>query len=232
VKKALLLILLLQTYSFSQNLEGMEGLLFIPSAEIHGDAKITVGTNFLDKSVVSFGGYNRSAENYFLTLNFLPFIEASIRITRLNGMSFKNSQAIGDRTPSMKIRIKEESESFPSLAVGLHDIFTVFGGTGAVHNNAFYTVATKNLKLGSIVSNVAITLGYGTDYLDAANHNFVGVFGGFSISVLNSVHFIVEYDSERTNGAIKAKLFDHLNVLIGILEFKNISCGLSYSFFL
>ncbi len=233
MKKALLvLILFLQTYSYSQNLEGMEGLFFIPSAEINADAKLTVGTNYLDRSIVSFGGFNISAENYFLSINFLPFVEASIRITRMNGLPSENSQAIGDRTPSIKLRIKEESEYFPSVAFGLHDIFTVFGGVGAVHNNALYGVATKNLNLGSIISSLSLTIGYGTDYLDAANHNFVGIFGGVSVKILDSVYFIIEYDSKRSNGAVRTQLFNHLNILIGFLEFKNISGGLSYSFFL
>lgn len=210
----------------------MEGLLFIPSAEIHGDAKITIGTNYLDKSIVSFGQFRKSAENYFLSINFLPFAEASFRITRLNGLPSDNTQAIGDRTPSIKIRIKEESEYFPSLAFGLHDIFTVFGGERAVHNNALYGVATKNLKLGSLISNLSLTLGYGTEYLAAANHNFVGVFGGVSLTIMDSVELIFESDSKRSNGAIRTKLFNRINLLIGVLEFKNISGGLSYSFFL
>jgi len=232
VKKVVLLILLLQTYSFSQNLEGMEGLLFIPSAEIHGDAKITVGTNFLDKSVVSFGGYNRSAENYFLSLNFLPFVEASIRITRLNGLPSINNQAIGDRTPSIKVRVKEESEYFPSLAFGLHDIFTVFGGEKAVHNNALYGVATKNLKLGSLISNLSLTLGYGTDYLAAANHNFVGIFGGTSIHFFNLFDVIAEYDAIRFNTALRTKLYNKINLIIGFLDLKDVSGGISFSFVL
>lgn len=231
-KTIFIFIVFFQTLEFSQNLEGMEGLFFIPSADIKGDSKVTVGTNYLDKSIVSFGNFNKSAENYFISLNFLPFIEASVRITRLNGLSSSNTQAIGDRTPSIKLKLSEESLFFPSIAFGLHDIFAVFGGERAVHNNAFYTVATKNLKFGSIISNIAITLGYGTDHLDAANHNFVGIFGGLSLSVMDSVELIFENDSTRSNGAVKAKLFGHLNIVIGILKFKNISGGLSYSFYL
>ena len=89
----------------------MEGLFFIPSAEINQDAKVSFGVNYLDKNLISFGGYKNNATNYFLSFIFLPFIETSLRVTRLNGLPSMNNQAIGDRTASIKIRLLEESHS-------------------------------------------------------------------------------------------------------------------------
>lgn len=177
MKKVILLLSILgQTLAYSQNLEGMEGLFFIPSAEINQDAKVSFGVNYLDKNLISFGGYKNNATNYFLSFNFLPFIETSLRVTRLNGLPSTNNQAIGDRTASIKIRLLEESHIQPTISLGLHDLFTVFGGQSAVHNNSFYLIATKNFEFDMFLSNIAITIGYGTDLMSAANHNFVGGF--------------------------------------------------------
>lgn len=229
-KVIFLLFILLQTLSYSQNLEGMEGLFFIPSAEISQDAKVTIGVNYLDKNLISFGGFKNNATNYFLSLNFLPFIESSLRITRLNGLPSINNQAIGDRTANIKIRLFEESNNQPAIAFGIHDLFTVFGGEGAVHNNACYLVVTKNFKLDMFLSNIDITIGYGSDLMRAANNNFVGVFCGLTFRLFEYFDLILEYDSKRVNGGLKAKFFNHFNLLVGSLDFKNVSGGISYSF--
>ena len=229
-KVILFLLILIRTISYSQNLEGMEGFFFIPSAEIYNDSKISFGTNYWNKDLVSFGNYQHDAVNYFLSLNFLPFIETSFRITRLNGLPSKNFQAIGDRTVSIKIKLVEESHILPALSIGVHDLFTVFGGQDAVHNNASYLIATKNFNFDLFISNIAITVGYGADILKAANHNFVGLFGGSSLRLFEYFDLILEYDSKRLNGGIKAKLFNHFNMLLGAIDFKYVSGGISYSF--
>lgn len=220
----------MRTISYSQNLEGMEGLVLIPSAEIDEDTKVSFGINYLDKGIVSFGGYNNNATNFFLSFNYLPFIEVSFRITRLMDLPSVNNQAIGDRTPSIKIRFFEESNYLPAISFGVHDLLTVFGGESAVHNNACYLVASKNFQLDPFLSNISISIGYGSDFMRAANHNFVGVFGGFSFRFLKHFDLILEYDAKRVNGGIKAKLFNHLNILVGAIDFKYLSGGISYSF--
>ncbi len=225
-----ILVIFLQTITYAQTLEGMEGLFFIPSAEIHQDAQISIGFNYLDKSLVSFGDFKYSAKNYFITFHFLPFIEASLRITRLNGLPPRNNEAIGDRTPSIKIRVFEESDILPAISIGVHDLMTVFGGEAAVHNNACYLVATKNFNLDSFLSNIALTVGYGSDFMKAANHNFVGLFGGLSLHLLNHFELMTEYDGKRANCGLRIKYFDHLSLLGGFIGYKHFSGGISYYF--
>ena len=231
MKKFIFLVFILaQSVVYSQNLEGMEGLFFIPTAEVKEDAKLAFGINYLNKNIVSFGRFKYDAANYYITLNFLPFIQSSIRITRFRGSPPNTTQAIGDRTASIKIRLFEESDIRPAVSIGIHDLFTVFGGEAAVHNNAFYLVATKNMELDSFLSNIALTIGYGSDLMRAENHNFVGLFGGAAFRVFQYLDLLIEYDTKRMNGGVKAKLFNHLNLLIGALDFKYISSGISFSF--
>ena len=57
-----------------------------------------------------------------------------------------------------------------------------------------------------------------------------GVFSGISLRIFEYFDLILEYDSKRVNGGVKAKLFNHLNILVGALDLKDISGGISYSF--
>ncbi len=232
IKKIVLILclVLLVNENNAQTIEGTSGLFFIPSAEIQKDGQLTLGASFVDKELVSFSGYKKDAFTPYLSVAFLPFAEFSIRITRIINYE-GNRQGIGDRTFSARIRFIEEGELFPAVLVGMHDLMTVFGGTEAIRNNAFYFVATKNYKIDSgILNNIMINAGYGTDWFEAQNHHFVGLFGGVSCNLWNHIELMTEYDGKYTNGGIRLKLFDHFSLLAGMLRFKNFSGSASVNF--
>ncbi len=214
----------------AQTIEGTSGLFFIPSAEIQRDGQLTLGASFVDKELISFSGYKKDAFTPYLSVAYLPFAEFAIKITRIINYE-GNRQGIGDRTFSARIRFLEEGEFIPAVLIGMHDIMTVFGGTEAIRNNAFYFAATKNYKINSgILNNILINAGYGTDWFEAQNHNFVGLFGGVSFRLWNHIELMTEYDGKYTNGGIRLKLFDHFSLLAGVLRLKNFSGSASVNF--
>lgn len=214
----------------SQTLEGTTGLFFIPTAEMQNDGQILVGVNYIDKSLVSFGGYAENAFTPFMSFTFLPFLEFGGKITRLIN-SHVTTQGIGDRTVSMRLQVCHENEIMPSVLIGLHDLGGIYGGVEAVHNNALYIVASKNfyLKSNSFTS-FSIHGGYGTDWIRANTHNFVGLFGGIDFEFYNTLEVMAEYDGTHTNGGLRVKLFDHISLLGGWLRWKYFSGGAGVSF--
>ncbi|MEW6557947.1 MAG: YjbH domain-containing protein [Elusimicrobiota bacterium] len=220
------------TFSFlhSQNLEGLSGLFYIPTADIGKDSEVTVGASFVDKKLISFSGYNEDAITPYITVNFLPFIEFSVRITHLLD-SIITTQGIGDRTVSIRIRLVEENEYVPSILVGLHDIIGIYGGAEAVRNNALYLALSKHLTISSkIINKVSLHTGYGTDIINAQNHKFIGLFGGISCSFLSFIELIGEYDTIRFNSGVRIALFNKIKLLAGFIDMKKFSGSLSYSF--
>jgi hypothetical protein len=214
----------------SQTLEGTSGLLYIPTAEIQQDATVILGTSFVNKSVVSFGSYSYDAVTPYISMAFLPNLEIGVKITRLVDFNHE-TEGIGDRTVSLRIRVIEENDIMPAIAVGLHDVFTVFGGTDAIHNNALYVVSTKNLSLHStLINSISLTAGYGTDRLKANNHNFVGIFGGMSFQLIKFLYLMAEYDGTHSNGGFRINLFNHISILGGYLQYKYFSGGACFYF--
>jgi hypothetical protein len=214
----------------AQTIEGTTGLFFIPTAEMQKDGQVIIGTNFVDKSIVSFSGYQRNAVTPFFSVTFLPFFEFSGKITRLINYNGSN-EGIGDRTISIRLRLYEESEYIPSILFGLHDLAGVYGGVEAVHNNALYMVCSKRFDLGSKIFNqISLHAGYGSDILNAAHHNFVGVFGGIDFKLINALELMSEYDGTHSNCGLRLKLFDHVSLLGGYLRYKYFSGGACINF--
>lgn len=214
----------------SQTLEGTTGLFFIPTAEMQKDGTVLIGASFVNKELVSFSGYQQNAFTPYLTLTFLPFAEISIKITRYVDEGV-GDQALGDRTFSGRIRLIEEKEIVPAVVFGFHDLLAVFGGSEAIRNNALYLVGSKNILFNSkLINSISFHTGYGLAVIKAQHHNFVGIFGGINIKILNALELMTEYDAERFNTGFRITLFNHLKFLAGFLDMKHFSGGAGFSF--
>lgn len=231
IKIVLLSLLIFSSTIFAQNLEGLSGLFFIPTAELQNDGTVSLGVNYLDKELVSFSGYKDNAFTPFVTLTYLPFAEFSFRITRLIKSEI-TTQGIGDRTISARFRITEGKKYLPSLLIGFHDLLAVFGGEGAIHNNALYLTASKHINFDSSINFIGLHIGFGTDAVKANTHNFSGIFGGINLKFFDMLELISEYDSERFNGGIRLSLFHHISLLGGFIGFKSFSGGAAFNFVL
>lgn len=230
--KLILISFFLLTFSLihAQTLEGTTGLFFIPTAEMQKDGTVLIGANFVDKTLISFSGYQSNAYTPFFSFTFLPFVEMGGKITRLIN-SNTDRQGIGDRTISFRLRFVEEGEYLPGLLFGFHDIAGVYGGDQAIRNSALYFVSSKNFKVSSkFLSNVSIHAGYGLDVIKAQHHNFVWLFSGIDFKFFNMLELMSEYDGIHYNGGIRVKLFDHVSLMAGWLRWKYFSGGAAVSF--
>lgn len=224
MKKVLLLIIIvLPEISYSQSLIGLEGFLNTPNAEINQDGTVSFGFAFFKREVLPFT-FTHNGIAYYASLVLLPFIQTSFRFTK----NLVPGDALGDRMLMGKIRLKEEEEIFPSIAIGVHDLF---------HSNenetnrfaASYLVITKNFAILPKYFSIMSNFGYGTDWISASSSQYVGIFGGFSFTFLNSIELMGEYDAERFNAGLRITLFKHIKLLGGFMDLKHFSGGAAVS---
>ena len=208
----------------AQPLSGITGLITIPTAKMSTDGKISFSVNFTDRKYNVRLPDKYHQYSYFFTLGYLPFAEVSLRLT--HHYKYPKEQALGDRSPSVKIRLLKENKYHPAIALGIQD----FLGE-CRHFNALYAVASKTLalKIKSFSFQTEFHLGYGTDKIDARHHQFAGIFGGLSVEFFDIISLMAEYDSEKFNGGIGFDLFNHIQVLFALLHFDSFSCGASFS---
>ena len=100
---------------------GTTGLIDIPTARMQKDGSIRT-------SIVAQSRTKSIAINYQAT----PWLEATFRYT-----GWKEVGYTYDRNYEVKVRLREESDYFPQLAVGIRDLF----GTGNWESE--YVVASK-----------------------------------------------------------------------------------------
>ncbi|PHJ42186.1 YjbH domain-containing protein [Vibrio sp. PID17_43] len=101
---------------------------------------------------------------YNVTLQVLPWLETTIRYTRVNDVlysedpSFSGDTKFTDKGIDFKIRLLEESQYLPELSVGIRD----FAGTGLFDGE--FVAATKRYSNPNVGS-FDFTLGMGWGYL-------------------------------------------------------------------
>lgn len=219
--------------NFSQSLTGMSGGLTIPTAEILKDGEICMGINLLPKVVLNDYGFSHTSITPYISLGFLPFAEFSLRSTYpIDGVEYA---AVGDRMPSIRLKIRSDNNLWPAVAIGVHDFLTVFGGNKAIYFNSVYLVFSKKTYLIHPVSVLNATIGYGSDFLKAGGHQFIGIFGGIEATISFAKNYfdmslITEYDGKKFNAGSRIKLLNHVNILFGLFDLKYASGGLSFSF--
>ncbi len=134
---------------------GQTGLISMPDARFAPDGTWRTGYSFL-----------RPYHAIWSSLTAMPWLEGSFRYTRIQyvqgfpGRADADFGDFKDKTFDAKLRLLDERELWPQIAVGAQD---VGGGTGLF--TAYYAVASK--KFGEL----DLTLGYGADRID-------GAFGG------------------------------------------------------
>jgi len=134
---------------FTHNSQGITGLIQLPSARFQEDGELSFGIS-VEKP------YNR----LYGSVQFFPWLEAVVRYTEGTHRPYNDgsAQTWKDKGIDFKIRLLEESDQMPALAVGFSD----FGGTGAYA--AEYFVANK------MFGNFDFTIGLGWGTLGERSH--------------------------------------------------------------
>ncbi len=218
-----------------QSLTGTTGYFSIPSAEIYQDKAMFFGSNLLNKEYKKWGNLDYHAMDFFVTTTYLPFVELSIRFTRMIDLPKSEYESTnGDRMASARFRLLKEGKFHPAVVFGLQNFFTTLQSGDASHFNSTYLVVTKNFKIHKVLQNVGLTAGYGTDVLTSADYQFIGFFGGVKITPqdLNFLELMLEYDAEKWNLGTRITVLKHVVFLAGLEGFDAFSGGLSYRFML
>lgn len=206
----------------AQSLTGTTGLVTIPTARMADDRSLTVGAHLVDRRYHQSPYGDRTAVVEFATLGFLPFMEVGLRLTRVLDTP---RQGLGDRMVSVRLRLLEEGPYTPAVAAGAHDLV----GTRIYH--ATYVAASKEVAPVPGAGTVGLHLGYGGDWtpLDAEDHQFVGFFGGVSVSPRPWLTLLAEHDAERINAGVRLRLFRRVTLLGALQGRDGLSGGVGYT---
>ncbi len=191
------------------NLEGVTGILNIPTAESAEDGEVFFGFG-LNRNRDKFFG--RTQRNYFAGVGYLPGLEISGRYIDFPQIEEKRVPGFGtrkDRSVNVKYQFVCESCHKISLAVGSYDV----GGKARIES-ASYLVGTKTL------GNIKLTMGTGTNRL-------AGVFYGMEFSPFDKVTVLYEHDRVDHNFGLRIKPAGNVNLLLGVANHK-LAIGLSY----
>lgn len=191
------------------NLEGVTGILNVPSAESLEDGEVFFGYGYNTNRDRFFGARQR---NYFAGVGYLPGLEVCARYIEFPEIPEQQVPGFGtrkDRSVNIKYQFVCESCHKISLAVGVYDV----GGKARVES-AKYLTATKT------IGPAKLTLGFGTDRLS-------GVFGGAEIKLSDKFSLLYENDRLDNNFGIRITPSKHVALLLGSVN-ENFSFGLSY----
>ena len=170
------LLLIFESQSgIAQSLTGTTGLVNIPTADILQDGQIYFGVGFVNKKYNTWISDEFHQTAYFVTIGFLPFMEVSLRLTRLLRYG---DNALGDRMASIRLRLLKEHEFYPSLVLGAHDFTSAFGIDMFNNFNTLYLVTSKHIQIESFLQKIGFHLGYDTNWIKAVQHQFIGVLEG------------------------------------------------------
>lgn len=208
-----------------QSLTSMTSLVTIPVADVPADGTVSIGGGILNRKYVDYLDGRYHITPYFVSVAYFPFLEVSLRFSRPVGQT-GIGQDLGDRMISVRLQLLREAGTRPALLVGLHDIVS----TTAPRFNALYMVASKHIGSAAVSGPIGIHLGYGTDWYKARHHEFVGLFGGVSISPLSFLDLLLEYDGDIPTGGMRLKVLGRLQLLAALQNFDTFAGGATLSF--
>ncbi|HUF09771.1 MAG TPA: YjbH domain-containing protein [Rhodothermales bacterium] len=214
-----LLALLAGSVPGEAQIVGTTSLITIPVADMPPDGTITVGGGFVDKRYSEYLNGRADYTPVYLSVEFLPFLELAFRFSR--PVNLDDRQRLGDRMVSARLRLLNETPRRPAILVGAHDFLTVKDSN---HFHALYIVGSKHFQ--SFIP-IGLHLGYGSNVLDARAYQFVGVFGGISLTVVEQGELLVEYDADRFSAGIRYELLDRFRVLLALQGLDSIIAGAS-----
>lgn len=116
----------------TRNLFGVTGLIDMPTAEMQPDGEVALS-----------GGHFGTTLRTTLTVQFLPWLELAFRYTKITDWPSSRGEVF-DRSFDAKLRLIEETETWPAISLGLQD----FLGTGIYSGE--YLAATKGFGAGEL----------------------------------------------------------------------------------
>jgi len=213
----------------AQSMSGTNGLFHVPNGYVQNDRTFTSGLIYIPSSVmpndflrrpVGPAPYNAMAG--YLNMVFIPRLEVQFRFTGNMGMEkSRRDNLFMDRMISARVQVTREADYMPAIVLGVQDFGNEwFNEESGSYFAAHYAVASKRIQVSSV--RFGLNIGYAFDLVGSETKAFDGIFGGVDLSPLGDdrLQIIAEYDSYRTNTAIKTVLFDHLFLMAGLWDMK------------
>lgn len=196
---------------FAQEVTAHSSLMLVPTAEMPGDGVVRLNGGFIDGEHSTLRGAN-DVTPYGASIGFLPFLELGFRFNRQLDVE---REALGDRLLLVRVRALPETDRRPAVTFGAHD-FLRSTGEETRKFNALYVVATKHFAPSLPTGPIGLTLGYGSDVIDARAHQYAGVFGGLSARPHEMIELMVEHDAQTLNAGIRGHVLGHVRVMFGL----------------
>jgi Exopolysaccharide biosynthesis protein YbjH len=229
----LILVCVLFVFCFekirAQSVNGIPGYVRIPTANFNPDGSLVFGVGFLPKEYLDYTKNKNDALAYYASLTFLPFLELDFRLTRILDLP-DNSHHTVDRMPSIRLRLIKQKKWYPSVAVGVHDFLSSLDTGVARHFSASYLVCTRSFYLNRKTIKLDGTIGFGTDWLNSKDHEFVGLFGGLSVNWerVKWANVMIDYDGRTMNAGVNFVFFKHLKLMAGLQGLDQFTGTIAY----
>ncbi|MBD3289431.1 hypothetical protein GF337_11565 [candidate division KSB1 bacterium] len=215
---------------------GTSSLINIPVARVMYSQKITVGAGYIDNRVAYLT--NGRFDNFplYITIGYLPRLEFSAGVVFVPGeKSYDGSNTYKDGVVSLQFLAFKEGRFLPAIALGARDIYSF------ILLNTSYIVASKTL-VRKTFSRLVLHWGYAGDIFDQhvgvlpqdrnlpVGHTLVGMFGGIEIKWLDSLSYMMEFDTQKINTGIRFKLNENVECEFDLFNMSNFGGGFQINF--
>ena len=226
---AVILLLFSTMIASAQSMTGTNGLFHIPTAYVNADRTLSSGLIYIPSEImpadflrrpVGPSPYNALAG--YVNYVFVPRVEVQFRFTGNLGMEKQlRDNLFMDRMVSARLHVLKESNLMPAVLLGIQDYgSTWFNDLSGSYFAAHYIVSSKRFQVSSI--RLGVHAGYAFDLPGSTTKAFDGPFGGVDVAPLGDdrLQLVGEYDSFRTNVAVKGLLFKHAYFIAGLWDLK------------
>lgn len=217
-----------------QSLPGTTGYFNIPSADLQADKTVYFGFNQAAKKYQDYANGEYDINIFYGTITFLEFLELGLRYSRLDGYNPPGRKQAGDRMATARIRPFKQGKYHPAVLIGFQNFFTTLESGSAAHFNSTYIVVTKDFAIRKFIKTIGVTVGYGSDVLNSADYQFIGLFGGIRLvpQHLDFLELMFEYDADKWNVGARVTVLKHVKILAGFEGLDSFSGGIAYQFLL
>lgn len=221
----------------AQSMNGMSGLLTLPSALMEKDGTVKAGADFLNEQLTPTA-FSYHTFNYYLNITILPCLEVGYTCTMFKAdnqfMPSKKGRFVNqDRVLSFRFRPLKEGRYYPALLLGTNDISPSNIITSNVTNkffNSVYLAASKHFTIKQEAIGVHLAYTY-TKRMDARIKGLsVGL--NYIPSVAPDLCLIAEVSRKDFNIGATYLFFNHLFVQALLQRGQYFSGGVGYKLYL
>lgn len=240
----------------AQFVDGVSGLLCMPSADMDDDATFKLSNNFLNKAFLPSSGWNYNTFGYGFSITLWGRVEIAYDCVMFVGRWRPDYDQLGHRDKIMfnqdrhfagRVAITRDGEWgqkwLPAIVVGISDPVTGSGGdyfddnVGATSNgyfNRFYAAMSKSFDTpgGKLAGHLAYQYSRRTDGMPkgvCAGVTWEPIWLNKPDSFLSSFRVIAEYDARFFNFGVTASIWrDRFEFMAMLTDMRYPMAGLRF----